>query len=340
MATVIIALVSFAVAFVAGGMLSKVYFAVRGAGDSTTSEAQLDEQRRRYRKRIDALNRVIQRHEEARGQLKEKLTRYHKATAKHSLNPIPISDDLADLQLAAQELRAQLASRDNELAALRGRIATLAESRDDERQKFETTQNELSLLRIERDELIARVQRLESGPRTPPNTTAPGNDAPEDVVADQRAEMGEMRENLAKRDRQVHDLELQLKDSEARTQELQERLDSWKQRVSPLTKKLKQQRNLIREYRETRSAAAVEQGRPAADVTAPADNLKKIRGIGPALERRLHRHGIRRFEQIAELSEQGLIDIAEELAIAPNLAQRDQWIEQARDLADHRTATA
>ena len=56
------------------------------------------------------------------------------------------------------------------------------------------------------------------------------------------------------------------------------------------------------------------------------------RGIGPALERRLNRHGIRRLEQLAGLSEQELIEITEKLAIAPNLAQRDRWIDQAREL--------
>jgi hypothetical protein len=57
MASVVIALVSFAVAFVAGGVISKAYFAVHGPGERASTEAQLNEQRRRYRKRIDALQR-------------------------------------------------------------------------------------------------------------------------------------------------------------------------------------------------------------------------------------------------------------------------------------------
>lgn len=340
MTTVVIALVSFAVAFVAGGLLSKVYFTVHGADDSAATKTELTEQRRRYRKRIDALQRVIKRHEDAQAQLKAKLTRYHKATAKHSLNPIPPSDDLTDLQEAAQELRAQLAIRDKEVGTLRERIAPLAESRDVERQKLDSSQNELSLLRIERDELLARIQRLETTPKADAGQAVSPNHAQTDVAASLREEMGEMRENLAKRDRQVHDLELQLKEGDNRNVELQARLESWKQRVSPLTKKLKQQSRLIRDYRERQSTPAFEPDRPAGASPGSGDNLKKIRGIGPALERRLHRHGIRSFEQIAGLSERELVEIAEQLAIAPNLAQRDRWIEQARELAEGQTALA
>jgi len=333
MATVVIALVSFACAFVAGGMLSKVYFTVHGAGADTTTETELNEQRRRYRKRIDALQRVIERHEDAQALLKVKLTRHQTATAKHTLNPIPPSDELVDLQHAAQELRAQLAIRDKELGVLRGRIAPLAESRDAERRKLECTQNEIGLLRIERDELLARIQRLEADPKAHVNQMATRDDGRTDLAAGLRAEMGEMRENLAKRDRQVHDLELRLKESDTRIVKLQALLESWKQRVSPLTSKLKQQRDLIREYRERRSV-------PTGESPTSNDDLKKIRGIGPALERRLHRHGIRHLEQIAELSESELVKIAEHIAIAPNLAQRDRWIEQARALVESYTTTA
>jgi len=340
MATVVIALVSFAFAFVAGGMLSKVYFTMHGAGDGAATETELNEQRRRYRKRIEALQRVIQRHEDAQAQLKVKLTRHQTATAKHTLNPIPPSDELVDLRDAAQEMRAQLAIREKEVGALRERIAPLAESRDEGRQKLEATQNELGLLRIERDELLARIQRLEEKPEAHVNQAAQQDHEQIAAAAALRADMGEMRENLAKRDRQVHDLELQIKEGEAQIVELQNRLEAWKQRVSPLTRKLKQQRDLIREYRERQAAAACEQDRPAGELPVSGDNLKKIRGIGPALERRLHRHGIRRLEQIAELSESELVEIAKQLAIAPNLAQRDRWIEQARGLVENHTTTA
>ena len=65
-----------------------------------------------------------------------------------------------------------------------------------------------------------------------------------------RAEMGQMREGLGQRERQIHDLQRQLNERDRQVGELTARLDSWKQRVAPLTARLKQQRDVIHHYRE------------------------------------------------------------------------------------------
>jgi len=141
----------------------------------------------------------------------------------------------------------------------------------------------------------------------------------------------------------VHDLEQQLTESDARVSDLTERLASWNDRVAPLTQKLRQQQALIRRYRERLAEPA---GNEPLDLDGastqdqPADNLKQIRGIGPALERRLHRYGIRTFEQIAALSAEELEAMAKKLAIAPNLVQRDKWVEQAREIAEQQAEPA
>ena len=43
---------------------------------------------------------------------------------------------------------------------------------------------------------------------------------------------------------------------------------------------------------------------------------------------------IQRFAQLAELAPVELADLADKLAISPTLPERDQWIEQARQLAE------
>ncbi len=63
-----------------------------------------------------------------------------------------------------------------------------------------------------------------------------------------------------------------------------------------------------------------------------ADNLKKIRGIGPQNERRLHALGIWHFSQIAAWSEDNVKWVGSYLAFAGRI-DREKWIEQARDLA-------
>jgi predicted flap endonuclease-1-like 5' DNA nuclease len=62
------------------------------------------------------------------------------------------------------------------------------------------------------------------------------------------------------------------------------------------------------------------------------DDLKKIRGIGPQNERRLHGLGIWHFWQIATWSEDNVKWVGSYLAFAGRI-DREKWIAQARDLA-------
>ena len=62
------------------------------------------------------------------------------------------------------------------------------------------------------------------------------------------------------------------------------------------------------------------------------DNLKKIRGIGPQNERRLHGLGIWHFSQIAAWNEDNVKWVGSYLAFAGRI-DREKWVAQARDLA-------
>ena len=69
-----------------------------------------------------------------------------------------------------------------------------------------------------------------------------------------------------------------------------------------------------------------------ANALGEPDNLKKIRGIGPQNERRLHGLGIWHFAQIAAWSEDNVKWVGSYLAFAGRI-DREKWIAQARDLA-------
>ena len=60
------------------------------------------------------------------------------------------------------------------------------------------------------------------------------------------------------------------------------------------------------------------------------DDLKRIHGIGPALERLLHNEGIVTFKQIAEWSEADMNAIASKLGSFSNRIVRDNWIAHAK----------
>ena len=86
-----------------------------------------------------------------------------------------------------------------------------------------------------------------------------------------------------------------------------------------------------------KKAAAKKEEAPKADAApkeeaAGGDNLKKLTGIGPALEKKLNAAGITTFAQIAALSADDIAKLEEELSLAGRFA-KDGWVEQAAELA-------
>ena len=65
------------------------------------------------------------------------------------------------------------------------------------------------------------------------------------------------------------------------------------------------------------------------------DDLTKIKGIGPALARRLNDHEVFQFSQIAAWSEED-VTAMNALLRFPGRIERDSWVEQARKLASAR----
>lgn len=68
------------------------------------------------------------------------------------------------------------------------------------------------------------------------------------------------------------------------------------------------------------------------------DDLKLIKGIGPAIEKTLNELGICRFDQIAEMSEYDIDRVAQRLKGFRTRIYREDWIGQARDLQLQKTA--
>jgi predicted flap endonuclease-1-like 5' DNA nuclease len=67
---------------------------------------------------------------------------------------------------------------------------------------------------------------------------------------------------------------------------------------------------------------------------APAgdpDDLKKITGVGPSLERKLRELGVTKLDQIANLSDEDMEKIDAALNSKGRI-QRDDWVGQARAL--------
>jgi large subunit ribosomal protein L21 len=70
---------------------------------------------------------------------------------------------------------------------------------------------------------------------------------------------------------------------------------------------------------------------PAADA-ATADNLKKMTGVGPALEKKLNAAGITTFAQIAALTAAQITELEEQLSLTGRF-EKDGWVAQAQEFA-------
>lgn len=75
-----------------------------------------------------------------------------------------------------------------------------------------------------------------------------------------------------------------------------------------------------------------EEAASAAAADAPADDLKKLDGLGPAAVKKLNEAGITTFVQIAALSAEDVARVEEETGLKGKF-ERGNWVEQAKELA-------
>ena len=69
-------------------------------------------------------------------------------------------------------------------------------------------------------------------------------------------------------------------------------------------------------------------------INGARDNLKAIKGVGPAIEKTLNEMGIFRYQQIADMSEYEIDRVAKRLKGFRSRIYREDWIGQARELGD------
>jgi large subunit ribosomal protein L21 len=78
-------------------------------------------------------------------------------------------------------------------------------------------------------------------------------------------------------------------------------------------------------------AAKAEKAAPVAAVAAAGDDLKKLSGVGPALEKKLIEGGVTSLSQIAGWSADDVAAFDEKLNLKGRI-ERDGWVDQAKAL--------
>ena len=176
----ILLLIIVPLAFLAGWVLSKSYFRIQMRGNVS---------REKHIKVLKAQRSIYRRRIRSIGEL---VRQQKEAAAKRAQQVKDLQEEIAELRAVAQSDHAQEAA----------------------------AQNELGLLQIERDELQARIKRLESEAKRTPDK----NEVADSKEPELRAELGALKEKLAGRDHEVGRLESKLGDSRARITELETNL--------------------------------------------------------------------------------------------------------------------
>jgi predicted flap endonuclease-1-like 5' DNA nuclease len=135
-----------------------------------------------------------------------------------------------------------------------------------------------------------------------------------------------VRRMLAVRDAEIRTL---LEQRDARVLELdalRHQLSSRELAVKELEFNALSRDTRIRELEKELDAARIKAGNAG-------DDLRQIKGIGPAFERELKRLGISSFAQIAAWTPEDVASIAKKIKAKPERIRRDDWVARAKDLA-------
>ncbi|MEP2532827.1 NADH-quinone oxidoreductase subunit E [Shimia sp.] len=99
--------------------------------------------------------------------------------------------------------------------------------------------------------------------------------------------------------------------------ELAEKKGEWKYEAKPETKPEAKPKDT------PKASAAVSEG---------PDDLKQLKGVGPALEKKLHAAGVTTFAQIASWGPDDITEMDDKLSFKGRI-ERDGWVDQAKTLA-------
>lgn len=154
-------------------------------------------------------------------------------------------------------------------------------------------------------------------------------------------------ERYRQRNAEAEELEQQLATAQERIESLEHMVGSEQTRVEPVDPDALGD-NMDASNEPIEDAAAAEDSGNEADTSyddddmedqPSRDDLKLIKGVGPAIEKTLNELGISRFDQIAQMSEYDIDRVAHRLKGFRSRIYREDWIGQARDLYDQKVGS-
>ena len=175
------------------------------------------------------------------------------------------------------------------------------------------------------------------GARTRGGTMAGLVDEPDGL----RTELAAAREAQGRLETSLAEVRELADSRDSRARGLEQALESGRERIARLEQELSEARAARQAGSEgaaTGAAAAAAEpvrGTPPPALPSPEgdpDDLKKISGIGPGIEKTLHGLGVYHFRQIAQFTPDNVAWIDQRLRFRGRI-EREDWIGQARKLA-------
>jgi predicted flap endonuclease-1-like 5' DNA nuclease len=222
----------------------------------------------------------------------------------------------------------------------------------------------------ERNHRLLELKQQLAVVSSPPEDTQPGTVTKQN--AQQAKEMRTLQKRLKANELQIVQLRRELVTAEEKFLESKAQFKAWPTRIKPLVKQFRQQRMIISELRDemrerelrreqeaaqpkvtahsVTNAVPAKQQHPSAaplPTETPAEpppvvaqptaddasyNLQKLRGIGPALHKKLNAQDIFQLQQLADMSARELSKLGESLGVSQKLIVKNDWSKQAQQL--------
>lgn len=234
-------------------------------------------------------------------------------------------------------LTEQLNQQQAQASAARGKVSQVERDLAQARADHDALQAEIREIRGNLEQALVQRDRLRSNVQSKnvhEETISAALRRKDEKIARLKLELGRWQERVPPlveryraRDLEAQQLEIELERANSRIAELESSYADDETHVEPI------QRPPIENLdasNEQYGEGDDERAAPAAIGGPPADDLQRIKGIGPAIEKTLNRLGIHRFSQIAGISDYDIDRVAAELRGFRTRIHREDWIGQAR----------
>jgi chromosome segregation ATPase len=169
------------------------------------------------------------------------------------------------------------------------------------------------------------------------------------LVDELQAKLTLHEQRLSEKDDHIAALQRQIDDFESVQREMvgqAKMVDEKQEEISRLRKRLVEVRAALRirtdggvaprPVQPAGNQLSLQIGKTTPSMVPPKDNLKQIRGIGPAFERVLNKMGIVTFRQVARWDATDLKRISAKLDTVPDRIKRDKWMASAKKLYEQK----